>query len=319
VNSSRRICTLELSSRHFGRATGGPSFVGFAQTISACRVAFKLLINPQRPVDGGTFRTLTIDAPEGSIFRATEPAPCQWYFTPLGLMIDLFLKAMAPVLPEATAAAHYGDSMVIYVSGVDPRTNSPFLAVEPTPGGWGGNANRDGQDALINVVNGAFKDLPVEVYEAKFPVMIHDLGIRTDTGGPGKNRGGCGIFREYTMETDTTISLWFDRSVTPAWGLAGGDSAVGPAITLRNADWEKKAPFKVNGLPVAKGTTLRIATGGGGGYGPALERDPEAVARDVLDGYVSVEDARSSYGVVIRPDGSVDPNKTQRSRRQAAG
>ena len=112
----------------------GPVNCGFAQTISACRVAFKLLINPERPVDGGTFRTLDIQAPKGSVFRAQEPAPCQWYFTPLGLLIDLFVTALAPVMEDQAAAAHYGDSMVIYLAGVDSRTNAPFLSVEPTPG-----------------------------------------------------------------------------------------------------------------------------------------------------------------------------------------
>lgn len=299
----------------------GPVNVGWAQTISAARVAFKLLVNPNRPVDGGTFRTFTVDAPEGSIFRATEPAACQWYFTPLGLLIDLFLKALAPVLPESTAAAHYGDSMVIYVGGVDPRTNHSFLAVEPTPGGWGGNHSGDGQDGLINVVNGAFKDLPVEVYEAKFPVMIRNLGFRTDSGGAGRHRGGCGIFREYTMDTDTRVSLWFDRSVTPAWGLFGGGAAQGPESTIMKNGETEQGPLKVNGLRVPIGTTLRIATGGGGGFGSPYEREPERVVSDVLDGYVSINQAREVYGVAVTAEGTLDTAGTTalRSQRGASG
>ena len=77
----------------------GPVNCGFAQTVSACRVAFKLLINPERPVDGGTFHTLDVKAPPGSIFDAQEPAACQWYFSSLGLLIDLVVTALAPVLP----------------------------------------------------------------------------------------------------------------------------------------------------------------------------------------------------------------------------
>ena len=101
--------------------TQGPVNCGFAQTISACRVAFKLLINPKRPVDGGTFKTLDVTAPQGSIFKAEEPAACQWYFSSLGLLIDAFVKALSTSTKELSAAAHYGDSMVIFIGGVDQR------------------------------------------------------------------------------------------------------------------------------------------------------------------------------------------------------
>jgi len=131
-------------------ATRGPVNCGIAQTISAVRMAYKLLIHPERPVDGGTFPTLTIHAPAGSIFNAQEPAACQWYFTPLGLMTDLIVKALAPAIPDTAAAAHYGDSMVVATAGRDPRRGgAPFLTIEPTTGGWGGYQDGDGQDALI--------------------------------------------------------------------------------------------------------------------------------------------------------------------------
>jgi N-methylhydantoinase B len=288
----------------------GPVNCGFAQTISACRVAFKLLVNPKRPVDGGTFKTLTIEAPEGSIFRATEPAACQWYFTPLGLLIDLFVKALTPVLPEAVAGAHYGDSMVIFLAGVDPRNGQPFLAVEPTPGGWGGYATGDGQDALINNVNGGFKDIPVEVYESKFAVMIHNYGIRPDTGGAGRFRGGNGIYREYTLETDGFLSLWFDRSVTPGWGLLGGGEGIGPDVTITTPDGKQQHLLKINRKPIPNGTVVKTHTGGGGGFGPAVERDPARVREDVIEGYVTVEGARKNYGVVLRDDLTVDDAAT---------
>lgn len=293
----------------------GPVNCGFAQTISASRVAFKLLVNPERPVDGGTFKTLTVDAPEGSIFRAQEPAACQWYFSSLGLLIDLFIKALSPALPEATAAAHYGDSMVIFLGGVDPRTQAPFLAVEPTPGGWGGFAANDGQDGLINNVNGSFKDLPVEVYESKYPVMIHRYGLRTDSGGAGKSRGGCGIFREYTLESDAWLSLWFERSVTTPWGIFGGAGGVGPNVTVKSEDTFEDKLYKVNAKPIKKNTIILLETAGGGGYGNPLERDAKAVQRDVKDGYVSVEAAEKDYGVVIDTQFNID-EKATRARRE---
>ena len=308
--------TMEIDLDGSSPQTRGPVNCGFAQTISACRVAFKLLVNPTRPVDGGTFKTLTIEAPEGSIFRAQEPAACQWYFTPLGMLIDLFVKALTPAMPEAVAGAHYGDSMVIFLAGVDPRTNAPFLAVEPTPGGWGGHANADGQDGLINNVNGSFKDLPVEVYESKFPAMLHNYGFRADTGGIGKHRGGCGLYREYTLETDGYLSLWFDRSVTPAWGLLGGQDGIGPDVQVDLPDGEELHILKVNARPIPNGTVVTTRTGGGGGFGEALERDPNLVREDVLDGYVTVESARDDYGVIFNDDMTINESATQAQRAQ---
>ena len=292
----------------------GPVNCGFAQTISACRVAFKLLVNPERPVDGGTFGTLTVDAPEGSIFRAQEPAACQWYFSCLGLLIDLFVKALAPAVPDAAAGAHYGDSMVIYISGVDPRSGNPFLVGEPTPGGWGGYATGDGQDGLINNVNGGFKDLPVEVYENKFPAMIRKYNLRADTGGAGASRGGCGVYREYHMEADAAVSVWFERSVTPAWGLFGGQEAVGPTVSFIRPDNSVEKRLKANANQVPNGSIVVLETGGGGGFGNPYERSPDKICEDIIDGYVTIQGAREDYGVVFHDDLTVDEAATAQLR-----
>ncbi len=295
--------------------TRGPINAGVAQTISACRMAFKMLIHPERPVDGGTFRTLTVRAPEGSLFAAREPAPCQWYFTPQGLLIDLIVKALSPALPDLAAAAHYGDSMVVWFDGTDPRRNHErFFSVEANPGGWGAFAEGDGQDALINSVNGPFKDLPVEVYESKYPILIRDYGIRPDTGGPGRFRGGCGVSRTYEMEADAALFLWFERSVTPAWGLFGGRTAVGPDVVINPGRTDERHVLKINGFPMAPGDAVRYATGGGGGYGPPWERDPALVAEDVRDGYVSRAAAERDYGVVLSDSLEVDAEATGRRR-----
>lgn len=293
----------------------GPVNCGFAQTISACRVAFKLLVNPHRPVDGGTFKTLTVKAPAASIFQAQEPAACQWYFTPLGLLIDLIVTAMAPALPEAVAGAHYGDSMVIYFAGVDPRRgNAPFFSIEPTPGGWGAYHTGDGQDGLINNVNGAFKDLPVEVYENKYPIMLVEYGIRPDTGGPGRFRGGCGLYRAYRLEAPAAAYFWFDRSVTPAWGLFGGQDGVGPDIVVNPGAPDERHMLKANALPLGAGAVVQTQTGGGGGYGLAWQRAVERVVADVVDGYVTRPGAERDYGVIVRDDLFVDEEATRRLR-----
>jgi N-methylhydantoinase B len=297
-------------------ATVGPVNCGFAQTISACRVAYKLLINPERPVDGGTFPTLTVEAPEGSMFHAREPSPCQWYFTPLGLLIDLVVEALAPALPAAAAGAHYGDSMVVYLAGLDPRkANVPFLSVEANAGGWGAFKTGDGQDGLINNVNGGFKDMPVEVFESKYPVQIGRYGFRPDSGGPGRSRGGCGLYREYRLEADCGVYLWFERSLTPAWGLFGGRDAMGPDVSVTGSRHETGV-LKANNLRCKAGDVVVIETGGGGGFGSPLERDPDLVLRDILDRYVTREGAERDYGVVIGDGFKIDSHATDARRKE---
>lgn len=306
--------TVDLSGS--SPMTDGPINAGFAQTVSGLRMAFKLLINPERPVDGGTFKTLTITAPVGTIFHAQEPAPCQWYFTPQGLLSDLFVEALAPVIPDKVAGAHYGDSMVVYFAGLDPRKgHARYLALEPNTGGWGAWDGDDGQDALINNVNGAFKDLPVEIYENKYPIRIMEYGIRPDTGGPGKYRGGCGVFRQYVVDAPALLYLWFERSVTPAWGLFGGMDAAGPDVIVNAGREDERHMLKVNALPLQPGDTVTYYTGGGGGYGLPWERDPERVRMDVIKGYVSRAKAESDYSVVLRDDLSIDEKATEDRRK----
>ena len=250
---------------------------GIAQTVSAVRLAYKALINTHMPVTGGTFATLEVRVPDDCIFNAKEPAACEWYFSALGLLADLIVTALAPAIGERAVAAHYGDSMVISISGVDDRRSRPlWVVIEPTAGGWGAHAGGDGESALINLQNGSFKNIPVEVYETKFPARIEEFSIRTDSGGAGRHRGGCGVVRSYRLETPASVSLWFERSVTPAWGLAGGSAATGPRIVAEGpaGTW---SGLKVNCMDLPAGTLVTVETGGGGGYGPPGERPAEAV------------------------------------------
>ena len=281
-----------------GEQTLGPVNCGFTQTVAAARVAFKLLVCPDDPVTGGSFRALRVLAPENTIFHAREPAPCAWYFSSLGLLIDLVVKALAPEMPNQAAGAHYGDSMVVTIAGEDHRHGAQrYLMVEPTTGGWGAFVGGDGADSLINNVNGNFKDLPVEIFENKYPVVIDAYGIRTDSGGAGQFRGGNGTYRRYVLQADARLSLWFERSVSTAWGLFGGAPGSPPEVVIREPGQPETRHLKVNSLPLPAGTTITARTGGGGGYGPAQSRDPHAVRDDVVDGLVSPKNAMGVYGL----------------------
>lgn len=293
----------------------GPVNCGITQTIAAARVAYKLLICSEVSPNGGSFRPLEVTAPERTIFSAQEPAACGWYFSSLGLLIDLVIKALAPVMPEKAAGAHYGDSMVITVAGQDPRYDNEFyMMIEPTTGGWGAFDGGDGESSLINNVNGSFKDIPVEIFESKYPLQILSYGIRQDSGGAGKYRGGNGTYRNYLVKADSDLFLWFERSKTTAWGLFGGENGLPPDVVVERPDEDKLELLKVNGIKVRDGTVIKSLTGGGGGYGNAFERDPEAVRQDAIDGYVSLDHARAAFGVELSSDFEVNTAQTQRLR-----
>ncbi|CAM4353080.1 hydantoinase B/oxoprolinase family protein [Lacicoccus alkaliphilus] len=272
----------------------GMTNCGLAQTVSACRVAFKHMIGPDSPVTGGNFKTMDIKVPKRSIFSAEEPAACGWYFTALGLLIDLIIKALSPVLKEESAAAHYGDSMVVTFSGRN-EDESTFLYVEPTAGGWGAFSADDGQSGLINNSNGDFKNLPVEVLESKYPLKINEYGFRVNSGGAGRTQGGQGIVREYELTKPSNLSLWFERAKTPAWGLFDGLAGKAPEVEIITKN-DKEKRLKVNSKGLYVGDRVIVQTGGGGGFGPPLERNEEEIRNDILDGLIDEDFAREKYG-----------------------
>jgi N-methylhydantoinase B len=261
--------------------TSGPINCGEAQAISACRLAFKFVIGSERPVNGGTFQPLRVVVPEDSIFAAQPPVACEWYFSSLGLLIDLIVRALSPVMPQQTAAAHYGDSMVSIFTGSDEYGIESFICAEPHMGGWGAWEGSDGESALINSVNGALENIPIEIIETKYPLRVRRYGYRPDSAGAGRWRGGYGTLREYAVRSDDVwLSLWFERSKTPAWGLAGGQSGSTPDVTINPGAASEQHVLKASRIRLRRGDIVRLETGGGGGYGPAEYRDPAAIERD---------------------------------------
>ncbi|MFB7454712.1 hydantoinase B/oxoprolinase family protein [Streptomyces sp. NPDC056194] len=276
----------------------GPVNCGAAQTEAACRVGYKLLVSGEVPLNGGSFKPLEVLTRPGSMLAAVEPAACQYYYSHLGLVIDLVVKALAPALPEKAAAASYGDSMIVQFTGFDPRTDKLFVSQEATVGGWGAWETGDGETCLINNVNGSLRDMPVEVLETLFPVRVEEYAVRADSAGAGRTRGGNGVVRQYRFTADQSLSLWWERSDTPAWGLFGGEAGAPPKVTLNPGRDDERSLLKVNALPVQEGDVLRCESGGGGGFGPAAERPAEAVTDDIRQGLLSAARAHADYPVL---------------------
>lgn len=277
---------------------------GAVQTESLLRLAYKTMISPERAITGGSFSTMDVKIPDDCLFNARSPYACAWYFTGLGLLGDLMISCLSEAMPERATAAHYGDSMVAAFFSIDPKAKQ-WISTEATAGGWGGNADGDGEDALINLVNGGFRNLPAEVYETKFPVRVEEFSIRADSAGAGRERGGCGVVRSYKILEDAAGALWFERSKTPAWGLQGGKDGAGPQIEVHLPDGTVETALKMRARALPKGTVIVTRTGGGGGLGDPMERPFAAIQEDLDRGYLSAEKAATDYNVVIN-NGVID-------------
>lgn len=306
IDGERMIIDLEGSS---GPVQGSIN-CGAVQAESLLRLAYKTMINPDRAITGGSFSTMEVRIPDRCIFNAREPAACEWYFTGLGLLADLMISCLGEAMPEKATAAHYGDSMVAAFFDMD-SDRGQWISVEPTAGGWGGANGSDGESALINLVNGGFRNLPAEVYETKFPVRVEEFSLRKDSGGPGRWRGGMGVVRSYRLLEDCYGALWFERSRTPAWGINGGQDGQGPDNDIIHPDGRVEKPLKMRARRFEKGTLFVTRTGGGGGNGNPKARPVAEVVDDVAAGAVSREAAFSHYGVAVNADLTVDAARTE--------
>src|SRR4030095_6091251 len=196
---------------------------GDALTISPRRLLIKCLTTPLTPVDEGCFRPLTARIPRRSVLAAAEPAPTARYDFPINLLIDLGLRALGPAMPERIPAGSYGDQMPTIAFGTHPETGRLFIQGDLNAGGTGARPAHDGESGMIIFAGSTARNNPVEVVESRNgAIRILRYGLRQDSGGAGRYRGGLGIEREYEFLAPAFITFSLERKVTPPWGLAGG-------------------------------------------------------------------------------------------------
>lgn len=312
---------MSVDTHGSSRQRRGSTNCGLAQTLSAVRLAYKFLIRPDMGVTGGSFRSLDIKVERGSIFAAEEPAACLQYGTHTMLLVDLIIKALAPAIPDRVTAGLPGDAWNVIIVGRHPDDGSLFMCLESTAGGWGASAHADGDGGVVHFAAGDFKNLPVETLENKYPVCIRRYALGRDSGGAGRRRGGLNVIREYEIMADESrLSLWFERTRTPQWGLFGGHDGAVPAVIVEPDTANEHSMLKCNHVPLEKGTRIRAVTGGGGGYGPPWEREVRLVREDVIDGYISRAAAGNQYGVHFHAGTlDVDAARTSTARKNMAG
>jgi N-methylhydantoinase B/oxoprolinase/acetone carboxylase alpha subunit len=227
---------------------------------------------------------------------------------------------LGQILPEQTAAASGNTSLNFLFGGTDPKTGDYFAHYHFEANGWGGRATSDGNNAQI-VPHANCRNTPVEIFETRWPWIHERYGMNDDTAGPGRHRGGLGIERILEVGDATiTVSALADRAKRAPWGLWGGGEGSRTRIELQRPGeagftsfqehFGLVSPTKFTNVRLTQGDRVRLVSPSGGGYGDPLERETEAVAGDVEEGFVSRESAASQYGVVVSADGSVDDGET---------
>jgi N-methylhydantoinase B len=285
-----------------------------ARTLAGAYVAYKAITTPIEPVNEGSFRALKVIIDEGNFMMAKFPAPMASWSVALPTVVDTVITALASARPDQIPAAHFGTlggSFAFF--GVDPDRGS-FVAQGIEGGGWGGRPEEDGASASVSVCQGDVRNSPVESLELRFPLRVEQRGLRPDSGGPGRRRGGLGMVTEITALVDGTWRLSMaGRNLCPPWGLWNGGDGQPGKHQLRQPGGEFEP---VNGRVTAPaGSVARIITGGGGGWGSAGERPVSEVAYDVREGYVSAAAATELYEVVVdEATGQVDVAASERLR-----
>ncbi|PKM84070.1 MAG: 5-oxoprolinase [Firmicutes bacterium HGW-Firmicutes-13] len=311
--------TIKVDFQGTDKQVRGPVNSTRGVTLACVYYAVKAVLCPDIPSNEGVALPLEVITPEGTLVNPNYPAPVSnANINTAQRIADVILGAFSLFLPEKVTAASAGTMGLFTIGGIDPRSGEHYSYVETYGGGQGATCGEDGMDGVhTNMTNTL--NTPTEVIEMTYPLLVNKYGLRSDTEGPGKYRGGMGLCREITiLEHTAQATLSSERGKIKPWGLHGGK----PGANSRNIfkyenGREEVMPAKIT-AEVKAGTKIIYLTPGGGGFGPPLERDLDLVARDVKWELISLERAEKEYGVVLNPVTlEVDYEKTAALRNQS--
>lgn len=273
----------------------------YPATLAAVAVVYVAITDPHTPFNQGLLEPLKLIVPENTIFNAKKPYAVSVYWETMTYAADLLWKALAPHIPDKLSAGHFLSVCAEIIAGIDPRTNEYFVLVEPNPGGWGGATDKDGESSLVSFADGETFANPVEVLEIRYPVVVERCRLNVEDGtGHGKFRGGFGIVKDYRiLSEEASFTTAINRANVPPWGVVGGkDGTVNYIVIIRDGK-ELMRLSRITNFQLKKGDIVSIRSGGGGGWGFPSERDRELVKKDVLNRYITVEDAKKIYGLTL--------------------
>ena len=284
----------------------------------------KCVVAPEIPNNYGSLEPITVSAPENSILNAQRPRAVAVRHVIGHCLPDTIMGCLQQVMPDGCQAEGAASLWNMQLrggpsagGGLGYDGNAPeFELLQFNSGGAGARPTKDGLSATA--FPSGVRGMPVEANEAITPVIFWRKEFRSDSGGPGRQRGGLGQEIEVGGVDGIPFDVlaMFERVRNPARGRAGGGRGKAGRVTLASG----KTLRGKGRQSIPPGDRLRLELPGGGGYGNPYERDPALVAEDVRNEMISRASARAHYGVVLRRDGTVDEAKTRaaRARRLAA-
>ena len=277
----------------------------------------RCLVGASIPNNAGSLSAVRVSAPEGCVLNAPPPCAVAARHAIGQMLPDVVMGCLDQVLEAAAPAEGTSclwNPMLLGGHGLtgdeDFGDATPFSVNLFHTGGAGARPGKDGLSATA--FPSGVRNTPVEITEAIAPVLIWRKEYRTDSGGPGRHRGGLGQVMEISNAEGApfAISTMFDRVNHPARGRDGGTAGANGQLYLRSGRHLRPKGQQ----PIPAGDRLILEMPGGGGYGDPRARRPEQVAEDVRNGLVTAEAARSDYAVSLTDDGGVDAEGTARLR-----
>jgi N-methylhydantoinase B len=322
--------TIEGDGIHYDLSGSHPAVGSFLNscygtTFSGVIAGTKTFF-PDVPLNSGFYRAVTVDlGPEGTVVNATWPTAVTGFCSgPYEKIMNAIFELWSKIVPERALACSFNLEYLL-VGGRDARrAEKPiFMWYDWMVGGWGGRNGRDGSNGTAPIFGVGLAVQPLEGQERLCPVLTTHHEFVTDSGGPGRHRGGVGVQKGGTLTEaeGTVMSYLCDRARSITWGIEGGLPSIPHGVWLnKGTEAERFLGAVFADVPVRAGDRFTRPSAGGGGFGDPLERDPESVREDVTDGYVSIERARKDYGVVVREVDAelsqyeVDLDETDRER-----
>ncbi len=260
--------------------------------------AIRSIVDPSLPSNGGYYRAIHIKSRPGCILGCTEPAACAGRSDTAQRVADMIFGAMSEVVPHQVIAGSNSSITGVYFGGVSPDTGEYYVYMETFGGGSGARFNKDGL-SCVQVHMSNTSNLPIESMEVEFPYMVERYELVTDSGGPGKYRGGLSMSKDIrVLGHDSEFTIKADRQKVPPYGLFGGKPGLPGLITIYpDTDEARTVDSKKSGNLLKANGVLRCQMPGAGGYGNPLERSRELLIKDLEEGYVSPESAMRDYGM----------------------